>query len=1129
MMAPKSSIVPSKAALRALRRLTLSTPGIFVGAVGGVCGLATLNYDTHRKVQVAEKIIDTKRAIRSVSNGRGALHLANMFEAAERGEDFTLSAGRIHRGKRKKRYSTVAPQLEDEGSYNAEVPQLGSWRQDNESRQTAETSTVVERGSALIRRVPSSAHRTRDPDHEARFPPSQTHPGDRRRISKSHTQNILIDNGEPQSLSSIQRLLEEFDPGEPGPQFSSHPLRWDSRSLATSPAARQGAKNGGPVRPEHTPSEPKTGSGAILFSTRERNDRIAQKITAATMQQHKLETHTVYGRPKVTDDQTATGLADCVQSWLRPLQRTSDHGGTQRRGQDSFQPVVSRSKQPIAHGNASESSNTRLANGEPAIKDQDARPSPILRSAVAVDPSREVTDGGRYAGTELHFPESTIPFPGTATESDFSQRKHQFIAHAGARADHTDLKDSVSDDLTRLRAFLPHGSSRQDKGPDLAASTAYASLTVPQLEGLVDAKKLEQIKKQIYDILLSPGQFEPRRRARALWVATMKAFSATNKEADWAMLELLYYEFRHYFPSHISPVPVRRLARYLLATGHESSRLRGALFPHNHQDGHLSDRDACLTVNHYLSEFCQDCPDAESQVAELGKIILVAESAGAPMSEHLIVPVIRSLCAMGDLTRAQSVVDEMATLHGVPITFYTEDLLVIGYAAAGNWAHVEDALDRLHRKGLSRSQPIQFSTLFKDVFEHYVAQHSLAQSYDFLVFAVRYWGLVPTSFISTRFIKACIKDARYDFIQEWVQAVRESFPQVDIGTSNHVAALRIGQTWKEMRASCEDVEKSCRAMAHGAIADPFSNVFRAITMEHVTLDLAERLGLQPGVAQASRHGQVSDRPPTMHIDDLRKQADEIISRSQAASDETAPDQQVQDLIRQTNAVRMLNDVFSGDIQSTDVRQTSHAEQVRGSSDAAGEDRFLSGPEGLVSSVPQSLRGSRMPPRKELMEAIAEVYYSQEKSGLPVSHAVLKHTARQLQHSQRCLEAAQLFEIVYESDYVQGPDGQPFDLDIFSSWLDIAIELRSIHRVQKALWAVVDSARHLRITTHFVLLTRIAGDKASTSLFYRRAEELYELHYLLWRLQRLRWIGAGMPEQKPKFPRFKTWGEKIREA
>ncbi|GES65938.1 pentatricopeptide repeat protein [Aspergillus terreus] len=77
--------VPSRNALRVLRRLALAG-----STVGSFCTVAAITYDVHRRVRVAERIVENKRALQTSAPNYDATYAANrlarMMEAAEAGE-----------------------------------------------------------------------------------------------------------------------------------------------------------------------------------------------------------------------------------------------------------------------------------------------------------------------------------------------------------------------------------------------------------------------------------------------------------------------------------------------------------------------------------------------------------------------------------------------------------------------------------------------------------------------------------------------------------------------------------------------------------------------------------------------------------------------------------------------------------------------------------------------------------------------------------------------------------------------------------------------------------------------------------------------------------------------------------
>lgn len=89
--ASSTPAVPSRNALRALRQLALAGT-----TVGSLCAVATITYDVHRRVHVAEQIIENKRTLRTSAPNydatSSAKRLAAMMEAAEAGEFMGLDS-----------------------------------------------------------------------------------------------------------------------------------------------------------------------------------------------------------------------------------------------------------------------------------------------------------------------------------------------------------------------------------------------------------------------------------------------------------------------------------------------------------------------------------------------------------------------------------------------------------------------------------------------------------------------------------------------------------------------------------------------------------------------------------------------------------------------------------------------------------------------------------------------------------------------------------------------------------------------------------------------------------------------------------------------------------------------------
>ncbi|EAW12846.1 pentatricopeptide repeat protein [Aspergillus clavatus NRRL 1] len=163
--------VPSRNALRVLRRLALAG-----STVGSFCTVAAITYDVHRRVRVAERIVENKRALQTSAPNydatSAAKRLARMMEAAEAGEFMGLASlkeadRKIHLGQ--------STQDEDERLLQGE-------RSHGPSVGIAESETLVQAESfleaartKLVDALTSQSEVGRLPGQSGCVPPDQIH------------------------------------------------------------------------------------------------------------------------------------------------------------------------------------------------------------------------------------------------------------------------------------------------------------------------------------------------------------------------------------------------------------------------------------------------------------------------------------------------------------------------------------------------------------------------------------------------------------------------------------------------------------------------------------------------------------------------------------------------------------------------------------------------------------------------------------------------------------------------------------------------------------------------------------------------------------------------------------------
>lgn len=119
----RMAVVPSRNALRILRQLA------FAGStVGGVCTVAAITYDAHRRATIAEKIVKNKRTLQTstpyYNATSAAKKLALMVEAAEAGEYdglASLKQAGWNRESHDHGHNPVSEPLPDPGDIDVEV------------------------------------------------------------------------------------------------------------------------------------------------------------------------------------------------------------------------------------------------------------------------------------------------------------------------------------------------------------------------------------------------------------------------------------------------------------------------------------------------------------------------------------------------------------------------------------------------------------------------------------------------------------------------------------------------------------------------------------------------------------------------------------------------------------------------------------------------------------------------------------------------------------------------------------------------------------------------------------------------------------------------------------------------
>lgn len=1090
-MSSTPQVVPSKNALRALRKLALGGTTV-VGAVGSVCGLAFVSYDIRQRIYLAESIVETKKVLHSqpVYNTSRKAHMATIFEMYENGQ----------------------------GKEESE-----SWRDFN-------------------RRA------------RKHFKQQNTHPGG---LELSDT-NIKSDETLP--ADSCKKTT--------GSKVSSQ------RDLNSSTAQRI---------IEATQKQHKVDSHTVYGRPREsRNVSPVLKIVTAAQQQHKVQSHGVYGRPHKTKDAALPQLANSVREWLSPSsgkRQRASHAITFSRPNTSCQPTPNHA---LTRHYSTSVKETQLESKPPFVWplsiDSSQYVDPFFRNDAAVS---ETTEGQKTRDIEL-VPLSPAHRPPIDGTSDQTQHTSQGIninrldiaksevfgsieRHEGpgagfvlaspshrAGSDITPKHAQVSSqdiyvagldfaigglstllpDVSReLMILMEHHLFRPDESgdhkhqpvkdiasfPGPSTSDTIRSSDQPLLADSLDTRDFRSARS-VTATETSGETFEPSalvaqlitvidtvryekgsEAARKLATQAIDIYAARGTLEDLHAIDDISLQFGKELRLSMQSKAMCQLIHHLLNTDLEEDRERAGrlLFYRGLDDMKTDDRSNKVIgyqyerqARGYIEWLCSADVSSFKVVREFRKVIEIVYERGVPPGEGLFAPLLRRFLARGELKYLCKTFEEMEAAHAIVASGHTRKLLLLAFAKAHDWEQITTEFEKMHRDGISRKEPMSYATLFNEVFREYAISEPVEKVHDFVVNAICYWGLVPTSPVSATAVAAYIRHRRYDLIREWNEAIGQMYTQVTIRGNRFT--LMLANTWEEIGASCEEIEEACMSILLGSdnVVPPR---FRNIVQEALAGHLATKIHDTKSDGEASKNlvGESGE------ADDLSLQLKSAFAviLEDAGESGVVMRGSVADLLDQSNAALRLRTFLGAqtDIATPEVTRAIRLERpVR--------THVMSKSEAVSRPVPPELRRELLPDRATVVSLVSNYYSQFLKRGERVDHAILTLTCRQLSLAQRQYDMAALIWHIYQGPAVQGPDGIMFDISVIQLWMETAYSLKSPIVCRQIFCAILEKGTAIRLTHRFILLAEMALHKAFGAEFSHRHKSLkimqVELKHLL---------------------------------
>ena len=600
---------------------------------------------------------------------------------------------------------------------------------------------------------------------------------------------------------------------------------------------------------------------------------------------------------------------------------------------------------------------------------------------------------------------------------------------------------------------------------------------------------------------------ESNGRQKGLWQDIVSFYALRDTAADWKVVQHMQALLSHPRSGVYLSYPIRLLTRFLSSQHASSEEVAELLFPLvDHETtiknvfmsknvGYSVDTRTRLlysNVHRYLLDLCREGCSVEEIVMHLRVVLRAARSLQLPLIDAPFREIIRHFCERSLITEAQIMFDEMLYYHNVQPTFLTRSLIVLGYARAGSWEIVFAQFEKLHKEGFSRSQMLGFSRLFSQVLREYLSRYPVVQMHDYLVHAMNYWGLVPTSEVYSVAMEAYLTQKRFDLARVLSYTARTSWPQIGFPTNHSV--WHIGNTWERLRASCRDVEDACKAIFFQQHSSQFDRNLKVVAREALARDLNSRLsrigsrGIVPDnrltASSAANLETILDRAGAVWAEARRKEA---------IGEDT--DQETREVIVQMESAERLTDLFNTDTRILDRVSAANVDIESGPRRSSLDPQGLDQP---LDRFPKKLMQDQLPPLAELEHVLEQYYNRQAKVNGHVNHSVLLYLGWKLIRHGREPDLLQILSLISGSPFGRKPDGRPFDIHVLELWLMIVKQLRDASQCRLALEAAFDAGPLLRLTQYFMLLVHATINNVSSQrLKSKKWEDRNVYQELMW--------------------------------
>lgn len=201
------------------------------------------------------------------------------------------------------------------------------------------------------------------------------------------------------------------------------------------------------------------------------------------------------------------------------------------------------------------------------------------------------------------------------------------------------------------------------------------------------------------------------------------------------------------------------------------------------------DRD-CGLCGVFLAGIWRKTRSIELLNTQLKKMVTILPRLEKRISDKLFNPVLKAYIEFGRLADAEAMANDMKTKYNIPLRCRTKGLLVYGRALNSDWEGVDQGLEEMYERGMTKKATRDFIQVFDRIFLEYWISHSGTEVRRFVFHYVGKFNFQPDRVLYKHIIEAFIEKGDESMIADFNAMARERSWKIPMDQQQFLDTLR---------------------------------------------------------------------------------------------------------------------------------------------------------------------------------------------------------------------------------------------------------------------------------------------------------------------------------------------------